>query len=127
MRDQDAGDCVQIKNHLAGMVANSNKQQNTVIIRIACRELESFYLGDLAAVERGLGMPGIAKQQNKSKYRRPDSLANPSIELAKLAKNQYQKIAGSRAIAPHLKVDGSNSSHSFKVLLNGIQTLIGCA
>ena len=120
------GDCKQIKNRLAGMAANSNKQDAT-IIHIACRELESFYLGNLAAVEQGLGMPSIAKQQSKSKYRRPDSLANPSKELAKPAKNQYQKVSGSRDIARYLKVDGSNQSHSFKVLLNGIQTLIGCA
>ncbi len=43
--------------------------------------------------------------------------------LEKLAKNQYQKIAGSRAIAQYLKVDGSNQSHSLRCSNNKRQ---GC-
>ncbi len=123
MRDQDSGDCINIKNDLATRVTESNKQNKT-IIRIACRELESFYLGDLSAVEQGLGITGIARQQNKQKYRAPDNLANASKELERLSKNQYQKISGSRSIAPHLNIDGGNKSHSFNVLLAGIKTIL---
>lgn len=41
-------------------------------------------------------------------------------ELKKITGNRYQKLAGSRAIGPCLDLSGSNSSHSFKVLVDGI-------
>ena len=123
MRDQDSGNCLAIKNILADKVTESKKQDNT-IIRIACHELESFYLGDLFAVEQGLCIHGIYKKQNKKKYRLPDNLSNASDELRKLSKNKYQKIAGSRSIAPYLKIDGSNKSHSFNMLIEGIKKIM---
>lgn len=123
MRDQDSGDCVNIKNNLAEKVAGSNKQDNA-IIRIACHELESFYLGDLAAVEQGLGINGISRRQNNKKYLSPDRLANAADELERLSKKRYQKISGSRSIAPHLNIDGSNKSYSFNILLEGIKKII---
>lgn len=120
MRDQDSGDCVAIKQNLLKKVTASGKKDTTVI-RVACHELESFYLGDLAAVEAGLGISGLKAKQNKKKYRVPDALSNAAEELFKLSGKRYQKIAGSRAIAPYLKTDGSNLSHSFNVLLDGIK------
>ncbi len=45
-------------------------------------------------------------------------------ELEKLTARKYQKISGSRAIAPHLKIDGSNKSKSFNELLKGIKKLV---
>ena len=92
-------------------------------MRIACHELETFYLGDLAAVEQGLGLSGLAKQQPSSKFRSPDHLANPAEELGKLTKARYQKLAGSRAISPHLRLDGRNASVSFCALIAGVRRL----
>lgn len=123
MRDQDSGDCVSIKTELAKRVSQSGKSGQT-LIRIACRELESFYLGDLQAVERGLNLNHVARQQDKQKYRHPDQIANASVDLAGLTNNLYQKVQGSRLIARHLRLDGSNTSHSFNVLISGIQKLI---
>lgn len=123
MRDKDSGDCIVIKNNLIDKINKTGQIENSVI-RIACHELESFYLGDLSAVEKGLKIKGLAKHQNKSKFREPDKLSNPSEELYKLTKNKYQKVAGSRAIARHLKLDGTNKSHSFNTLLQGIKKLI---
>ncbi len=118
LRDQDAGDCNSIKNNILSLCRQAGK--DNVLVRIACRELESFYIGDLHAVEIGLGVSGLARRQNKAKYRTPDALANPSLELSKLTRQAYQKIAGSRAIAPHLDV-ASNRSHSFTVLIDGLR------
>ncbi|MCD2451082.1 DUF4276 family protein [Methylicorpusculum oleiharenae] len=124
MRDKDSGDCVMIKNRLMEKVMATGKQDSTVV-RIACTELESFYLGDLKAVEDGLNMPNLAKKQNVKKFRTPDLLSNASEELFKLTDRRYQKVSGSREIGPHLKIDGSNNSHSFNVLLAGIDKLLG--
>jgi len=124
MRDKDRGDCLSIKRQLAEK-ANASGKGAMTLIRIACTELESFYLGDLNAVGQGLGIANLAKKQKERKYRTPDALANAAQELQNLTQRKYQKVAGSRAIAPHLKTDGSNHSHSFNVLLSGIEKLIG--
>lgn len=121
IRDKDSGDCRNIKKGLCDKLANADRPNS--LVRIACHELESFYLGDLAAVEAGLNCQGVSKLQEKSKYRIPDAISNPAAELAKLAAD-YQKVAGSRAIAPHLKLDGSNRSHSFNVLVDGLRRIV---
>jgi hypothetical protein len=122
MRDQDAGNCKTIKSKLAQLCRQTGKYDRT-LIRIACHELESFYFGDLNAVEKGLRRPNISRLANKAKYRIPDGIINPCAELEKLTNGQYQHISGSRAIAPHLKING-NTSKSFNILIKGVQTLI---
>lgn len=122
MRDQDSGDCKVIKQDLLEKVANSGKK-TTSVVRIACRELESFYLGDLQAVEDGLKQNNLSKLQNNKKFRDPDRLNNAKEELEKISKGVYQEISGSRSISTHLKLDGSNKSTSFNVLLSGIRDL----
>ena len=62
------------------------------------------------------------KKQNKKPYRTPDNVANAAEELKKITGGKYRKLAGSRAIAPYLKLDGSNLSHSFRVLCSGIRS-----
>lgn len=121
MRDQDAGDCVLIKNHLAELCIQAGKPDT--LIRIACRELESFYFGDLDAVEKGLRIRNVAKLKNRAKYRNPDRLGNPSEELMKLTNGTYQKVSGSRAIASHLDLE-ANKSNSFNVLIKGIKRIV---
>ncbi|OQY41118.1 MAG: hypothetical protein B6229_00030 [Spirochaetaceae bacterium 4572_7] len=123
MRDQDSGNCHEIKANLLSKVESAGKK-NVSLVRIACHELESFYLGDLLAVENGLDITGLTKNQNNRKYRTPDNLSNPAEELSKLTKKKYQKVSGSRAIGPFLKLDNSNKSVSFNVLVEGVKKLI---
>ena len=118
MRDQDSGDCKEIKQNL--LCKCKAAHQPEAIVRIACHELESFYIGDLNAVEKGLDLRGLSKLQNKRKFREPDSLINPSSELMGLTKNCYQKVSGSRAIGRHLDLR-NNRSHSFNVLVKAIE------
>lgn len=120
MQDQDSGDCLQIKDTLLDKVRTAGKESQS-LVRIACRELESFYLGDLQAVEQGLGISGIAGKQENAKYRNPDRLGSPKAELKSITGKKYQEVSGSRAIAPHLNIEGLNKSHSFGVLLTGIR------
>jgi hypothetical protein len=122
LRDQDAEDCEAVKERLVEKIEQAGRSSAT-LVRIACRELESFYLGDLAAVERGLAISGISRKQQVKKYRNPDQTRNPKQELRALTGNRYQPIGGSRAIAPHLNLSGINRSHSFGVLLRGVQQL----
>lgn len=120
MRDQDATpDCRVVKAALLARCAEAGRQ-GVALVRIACRELESFYLADLAAVEAGLGINGLARHQSVAKFRSPDALQSPSKELLVLSKRRYQKVSGSRAIGQYLDV-GNERSASFKNLIAGIR------
>jgi len=121
LRDQDAGDCRKIKQTL--LEKCRCVQPSELFVRIACHELESFYIGDLAAVEKGLDISGLSKMQNKEKFRDPDRIPNPSQILKSLTKDHYQKVLGSREIGKHLDLN-NNRSHSFNVLLKAIERLI---
>lgn len=120
IRDQDSGDCKAIKAKLTDLCREAGREG--VLVRVVCRELESFYLGDLTAVEKGLGIKGLQKQQQKRKFRNPDILRHPAEELYRLTGNIYDKVVGSRAIAPYLNLE-TNCSKSFRVLLSGIANL----
>ena len=122
LRDQDSEDCQIVKNRLLEKVKSSGKIEHS-LIRIACRELESFYLGDLKAIEDGLGISGLEKQQEKIKFRTPDSLNNAKQELLKLTKGSYQQISGSRSISGFMKLNGDNKSESFNFLISGVKKL----
>ena len=122
MRDQDAmPDCLVIKNVLLTRCAEAGRQAVS-LVRIACRELESFYLADLAAVETGLGIRGLAKQQGTSKFRSPDYLQKPSKELSILTKKRYEKVSSSGLIGKNLDVENERSK-SFKNLITGIKRM----
>lgn len=122
MHDQDSSDCSILKDQLRAICVGAGKP--TTMIRIACHELESFYLGDLEAVEQALGIPGLSKQQSNRKFRSPDSLNNAAQELKKITGNKYQKLNGSRLIGPLMALDGKNTSISFGHLASGIAKLL---
>lgn len=118
LRDQDSGDCIKIKETLVSKCQNANKPDT--VVRIACRELESWYFGDLDAVEKGLGIEGLVHYRNNKKYRVPDNIVSPSNELEKITQGRYQKVIGSRSIGPKLSFE-ANSSRSFKVFIEGVR------
>lgn len=120
LRDQDSEICTEVKAVLKQKCRDGKHPE--ALIRIACRELESWYLGDLLAVEYGLQCPGLRNQQRKAKFRNPDLLINSAKILKKLANGRYQKVAGSREIGKHLDIQ-RNSSHSFQVFAMGLVNL----
>ncbi len=122
LRDKDSGDCHQVKSVLAEKARTAGRAD--AVIRIACHELESFYLGDLRSVERGLGIRKLSKLQSKRKFRDPDAIANAAEVLSIVTERTYQKISGSRAISCHLAIDGTNRSQSYNVLVTGIREIV---
>jgi hypothetical protein len=119
IRDQDAGECRVVKQRLAGLCRDTPHED--ALIRIACRELESWFLGDLRAVERAFALKGLAKQQETEKYRDPDRLGTPSKELQRLVPG-YRKVDGARMVGEHLELEG-NRSQSFCSLISGLRRL----
>jgi hypothetical protein len=121
MRDQDSENCREVKRRLVKKCADGNKED--ALVRIACSEIESWYLGDLTAVEKAYSINGLGKKQKKDKYRDPDRISNSAEELIKITNKRYQKVAGSREIGKYLSVD-QNRSHSFQVFVNGLLRLL---
>ena len=120
LRDQDSGDCKIIKTKLKQKCEEANKSQS--IVCIACRELESWYLADLDAVEKAYDKTHLSSRQNDKKFRNPDLLESPSKELKSLVP-EYQKINGSRMIAPYLNLENTRS-RSFCHLISSIKRII---
>jgi hypothetical protein len=121
LRDKDAADCRAVKAKLIDLCRQANRSHT--LVRIACHEVESWYLADLVAVEQGLGIRGLAANQGKRKFREPDLLANAAQELAKLTGQRYQKVGGSRAIDPYLDPNNTRS-RSFEVFVAGLKRLV---
>ncbi len=120
VRDKDGADCIEIKNHLVNLCVQAGR--NDSLVRIACHELESWFLGDLAAVEKAFNIKKLAEQQRNKKYKEPDKLSNASEELEKLVKG-YRKVSGAKKIAAYMAID-QNYSHSFNCFISGVSGII---
>lgn len=119
LRDQDSGDCVAIKNGLKSICKSAGHPN--AVVRIACRELESFFVGDWAGVAAAFEMPALTKLSVKAMYRQPDALGSPSGELKKHIHN-YQKRDGARRMGTNID-PARNKSQSFQMLLRTIQQI----
>lgn len=116
MRDQDSGDCRVIKATLRKKCDEAGCP--AAIVRIVCKSLESFFVGDWNAVAEAYNKPMLAANQRKAKYRKPDLLGNPADELDKALRG-YQKREGARRITPKLDLM-KNQSNSFNVLIRSL-------
>lgn len=123
LRDQDSGDCRIIKHKLSELCQEAGKPD--AVVRIACRSLESWFLGDWASVSVAFAEPRLGKFQRKAIYQDPDRLVNPVSELRK-AIPTYQKRDGARRIGPYLS-HARNRSRSFQVFVEAVQRLTGAA
>lgn len=125
-RDQDSGDCVDIKN-LMFEVLKENCQCD-FFIRIICRELESWFLGDLLAVQLAYPRFKPDQYQNKADFRNVDKISHPNKYLLKIIpeysdRENLPKLEVSETIAPFLDF-ARNSSSSFKHTISAINYLI---
>lgn len=117
VQDQDSAECTKVKELLRKLAEPSGRE---VLIRIACRELESWYFGDLGAVSMAYGQD-IRGLSQKRKYRNPDLIGNPKEELRKLLP-RHQQLEGARKIAIHMDIE-NNSSTSFQYFVSGVRKL----
>ena len=121
VHDQDSNDCTELKNAL---LAQAKIAENAVpsLVRIACRELENWYLGDLEALQ--LIYPDIKAHElrRKAKFRSPDHVFG-AHEIGLLVRD-FSKTGAARAMGPIIRLDGNNSP-SFRQLVSGVHKLIG--
>ena len=119
LRDNDGGDCRELKDRLVTLCRNGGREDS--LVRIACQELEAWYLGEPAALADAFGNEQLRNMGSKARYRDPDAVVRPSEEIEKLVP-EFQKVSGARRMAKRLSRDG-NSSRSFQVLIEGIDRL----
>jgi hypothetical protein len=117
--DQDMADCVAVKRRLSGLCTAAG--HSDAVVRIACRELESWYLADFPALARAYDRPALLRSSEKARYRVPDSIVTPSKELKAIVP-EYQKIDGSRKLGKELDPANARST-SFRHLVAAIRSL----
>ncbi len=118
LHDQDANDCMNLKRDLLELCRHSRHPES--IVRIVCRELESWYLGNLTATMKILGIKKALHKVPRKIATHPDSDLKPSIRLKRLLPN-YSKIASSRVLGPTLPLE-NNNSRSFNLFVDTLRT-----
>lgn len=119
-RDQDSGDCGRIKSELQKICERASKPD--ALIRIACRELEAWYFGDLATVANALDAPQLAGLVHKAAYRDPDAISAPSKELERLIPG-FGKVGAAAKVGAVISTEATRST-SFGHLLAAIEKLV---
>lgn len=120
IHDQDSNDCVVLKNNLVSLIKNEN---TTIpfLVRIACRELENWYLGDPDAIGIVYDDVNSNNIKEKAKYRNPDRTSG-AFELNSLSKN-FSKTEAAREIGKIINFE-ENKSESFNQFVKGLYKLI---
>jgi hypothetical protein len=118
--DQDTGNCEEEKKLLA-LKIKAVAPLAAVEIRIACNEIESWFLGDINTLKEFFNLPNINNSQEK--YRHTDEISKPSTLLTRETKGAYQKsgIEVSR-IAEKINIE-ENKSISFHYFIKAINRL----
>jgi hypothetical protein len=118
LRDADGADCKTIKNSLVELCVATGRRD--FVVRIVCQELESWYLGDPAALARVFEDDGLLGLSSRERFRDPDVVVHPAKALEELVPG-FQKVGGARAMAREL--GSSNRSRSFMVFLETMARL----
>ena len=116
VRDNDNTDCVQLKARLQGLCVASGRPET--LIRLACQELESWYVGDLQSLAQAFDDPKLDATAMRKRFAVPDDWQKPSVELERLIPT-FQKGSGARTMAAYMRVTG-NRSVSFQNFVRGV-------
>ena len=119
IRDNDGGDCVQLKATLRQLCDEGGRDDT--VVRIACQEMEAWYLGEPPALAAAFSMPALQNLGRRARFRDPDSVLQPSAQVERLIP-EFQKVSGARRMAEQLSRNG-NQSNSFRVLLESIEAM----
>lgn len=134
--DRDHDDCATLKRQLEDAARGAKMATKSaplasgrflVVNRIVIEELESWFIGDPAALRRAFtSLPAI--DANKGIFRNPDNgssweALHRFLKKHGIYKSSYPKIDAARRIAPKLDVT-ANRSRSFQVFVRGVEALL---
>ena len=119
LRDQDAAQCTAVKERLTDLVPPDRRA--ATLVRVACRELESWIIGDWVALAKAYDQQRLAANSARASYRDPDLLSRPVEEIRKFIP-EYQKRDGARRTGALLD-PSTNRSKSFRAFCSGVGRL----
>lgn len=119
VHDQDSSNCRALKAELQLLCLSSGRSD--VKVRIACRELEAWYLGDLASLDKTYGSQ-LQRLRDTRLFRLPDATVNPSQELSKRIPT-FSKTDAARRLGRIIDLE-NNGSSSFRLLLETVRQLL---
>lgn len=122
VHDQDSSDCVQLKEQLLELCSIENACP--FLIRIACRELENWYLGDMDALEGLYPKFNAARHRNSAKYRIVDHVFG-AAELEHLIPG-FRKTYAAKNVVLYMNTNdlSQNRSESFRQTVSGIRNFL---
>jgi hypothetical protein len=120
VRDNDNANCIEVKSGLRKRCVRSGRGET--LIRLVCQELESWYLGDLDALDKAFGSH-LDTHRYRKRFANPDTLRKPSVEIERLIP-AFQKRSGAKKMGQCLNLQlRKNRSHSFQVFVAGVRNL----
>lgn len=120
VRDNDGADRAAVLDKLKALCAEAGRPDT--MVRLACQELEAWYLGDLVAVASAFAQPKVASPAQRKRYAEPDDWQKPSVEIKRLVPS-FQKRSGARAMGGHLREPEFNRSSSYAKFITGLKRL----
>ncbi len=125
IEDQDSNDCIVLKAKLNQIV--QAKCSVPYLIRIACKSMENWFLGDLKAVGIAYERFKMHKYANTADFRRVDKIVNSPEKLLRIVPelqntSRLPKIEVAKRIGACLNID-ANTSDSFNQTVFAIKKL----
>lgn len=120
LRDNDAAACEEVKARLVKLCADSGRPDT--LVRLACQELEAWYLGDLEALAEAFKEPRLCGPAMRKRFVDPDAWQKPSVEVQRVLP-QFQKGQGARRMGVALRGADESRSRSFQVFVVGVRRL----
>ncbi len=120
IHDRDSNDCKILKSELIEICAKAGNCP--ILVRISCRELENWYLGDMESIEMVYPTFKAEKHIGKAKFRDVDNCQG-SYELSQIIRD-FQKGFASKNIPQYMNIE-VNSSTSFNHLVTGVKKFLG--
>ena len=121
--DQDSADCRERKKKFTQLIPPQLLPRCKV--RIACREIENWMLGDLDAVEKADPSSKAIRLKGQAGFRLSSEIENQQgwESLGRISKFRT-KSAAAIAIAPHLSVEqGVNKAASFQAFVSVLRAI----
>ncbi|MBX3176090.1 MAG: DUF4276 family protein [Candidatus Hydrogenedentes bacterium] len=120
LRDNDGADCHALKQRLTALCEDA--ERGDTLVRIACQELEAWYLGEPDALAEAYNDDSLRTLGNLAPFRDPDAVLNPARELANRIP-AFQKVSGARQMGARLSME-RNTSRSFRKLVSGVRRIV---
>ena len=129
--DQDMDDCRKLKRGIQSDArAKCKKQSGRLLVRVACREAEAWYLGDMAALREAYPdiRPAVWRKIKRRKV--PDDIRGPKPsellrEIPDFAKQDAAEKMGEILGRKWAESAKGNRSASFQCFVAGVMKMLG--